>query len=324
MVSIILPVFNGERYLKECVDSVVAQKEGEWELIVVDDGSTDNTPSIISQYDDPRIRYIRKHNSGVTETRWKGIEASRGEWVTFLDADDMLFPDCMENISNHLTNEADIISFDHCTFSKSDDLERVRLESKALSTSCKTYTTDISSCRDILLGKMLPCLWGNVYRRGIFLQNKQSFLNGLKVAEDTFFNLEICLKAMIRIKAIPATLYGYRENLSSVTRSVTPSHFDSIYQSILYLYKLIDCQSVATQTTLRNSVAFRLLLLWSTFMFHTDNSYYTRREMRKKMRLNYLYAFPHLYPYLKVYLLVDLFISSNLSKKLIARKSGNG
>lgn len=322
MISIIVPVYNGERYIKECVDSVLAQKGAEWELIVVDDGSTDRTGAIMSEYDDSRIRYIRKDNSGVTETRWKGVEASRGEWVTFLDADDVLLTDCLYIIFRQLNNSVDIVSFGYTSFSSYKELNQTNHTSvKEGKLVYKSYPDQNLLCKEVLLGKSLPCLWGNIYKRGILSQNKQALLNGLKVAEDTFFNLEICLNSPLKIKTIPAKLYGYRENPSSVTRSITPGRFDAINQAIEYLDSLLGRQPEAIRKELRGSAGFRALLLWSTFMFHPDNPYYTCPKLRGKMRRNYLRSFRHLYPYLKVYLFVDLFISRTLSRSLINRKN---
>lgn len=322
MISIIVPVYNGERYIKECVDSVLTQKGAEWELIVVDDGSTDRTAAIMSGYDDSRIRYILKHNSGVTETRWKGVEASCGEWVTFLDADDILLTDCLEIISSQLNNSVDIVSFGYTSFSSYKELNQINQTSaKEGKLVYKSYPDQNLLCKEVLLGKSLPCLWGNIYKRELLSQNKQAFLNGLKVAEDTFFNLEICLNSPLKIKTIPAKLYGYRENPSSVTRSVTPGRFDNINQAIEYLDSLLGRQPAATRKELRSSAGFRELLLWSTFMFHTDNPYYTCRKLRNKMRRNYFRAFRHLYPYLKAYLFVDLFVYRKVSQCIIQLKS---
>jgi glycosyltransferase involved in cell wall biosynthesis len=87
LISVVIPVFNRERFIKRAIDSVLAQTLREFELIVVDDGSNDNTPLILKSYED-KIKVITTENRGVSHARNRGIEASKGSWVAFLDSDD--------------------------------------------------------------------------------------------------------------------------------------------------------------------------------------------------------------------------------------------
>jgi glycosyltransferase involved in cell wall biosynthesis len=91
LASIVVPVYNGERYLREALDSACAQDYEPCEIVVVDDGSEDGTPRIIRSYD--RVRRVRQDNAGLARAKNVGVEAARGEYITFLDADDVLAPD---------------------------------------------------------------------------------------------------------------------------------------------------------------------------------------------------------------------------------------
>jgi len=91
LVSVIIPTRNRAAMVREAVDSVLAQKDARLELIVVDDGSTDETPEVLSSYRD-RIRLIRQDNRGVSAARNRGVQAARGEWIAFLDSDDLWLP----------------------------------------------------------------------------------------------------------------------------------------------------------------------------------------------------------------------------------------
>ena len=97
-VSIIVPVYNVEKYLEKCLDSIVKQTYENIEIILVDDGSTDKSGTILDQYAemDNRISVIHKKNEGVSTARNTGIEAARGEYICFADADDYLMPDYVE------------------------------------------------------------------------------------------------------------------------------------------------------------------------------------------------------------------------------------
>lgn len=112
LVSIITPIFNSERYLKECIESVVNQTNPMWELILVDDGSTDASPEICDQYalQDKRIRVIHKSNTGQFDSRMEGIKAATGNYCTGLDSDDYLESDFIEKLVSVLNkNKYDIL-----------------------------------------------------------------------------------------------------------------------------------------------------------------------------------------------------------------------
>ena len=107
-ISIIIPAFNQSAYLSEAIKSVLQQSYSEWELIVVDDGSTDETPLVVAQHPDPRIRYIRQANRGLPAARNTGIEASRGDYLAFLDADDYFHPGKLEVQVSHLEQNPEV------------------------------------------------------------------------------------------------------------------------------------------------------------------------------------------------------------------------
>ncbi len=116
MISVVVPVYNVAKYLRRCIDSVLAQTCGDWELVCVNDGSTDGSLDILNEYAarDGRIRIISKQNAGVSAARNDGIAAARGEYVLFLDSDDFIHPQTLE-ITRRIAQEtnADIVSFRH-------------------------------------------------------------------------------------------------------------------------------------------------------------------------------------------------------------------
>ena len=97
LVSIIMPSYNTARFIKETIDSVLAQTYQNWELIIVDDCSTDNTDEIVSAYNDERIRYLKNEkNSGAAVSRNYALREAKGKWIAFLDSDDLWSPDKLE------------------------------------------------------------------------------------------------------------------------------------------------------------------------------------------------------------------------------------
>ena len=95
MISIVMPVRNREVYLAECIDSIIAQSYKDWELIVVDDGSTDSTPELIKYFEekDDRIVYIKGVHNGISVARNTGVQASQGDYIAVMDSDDVMHPD---------------------------------------------------------------------------------------------------------------------------------------------------------------------------------------------------------------------------------------
>ena len=108
-ISVIVPVYNAEKYLRRCIDSILAQTFTDFELLLIDDGSTDSSGKICDEYakKDRRIRVFHKENGGVSSARNVGLSHLRGNWVYFVDSDDYLSPQHLQNYVNYL--DADII-----------------------------------------------------------------------------------------------------------------------------------------------------------------------------------------------------------------------
>ena len=98
-ISVIIPTFNRVRLVVQAIDSVLKQSFHDFEIVVIDDGSSDDTGAVIQQYTDPRVRYIYQENTGLAGARNAGIRAARGQYVAFLDADDLFLP---HNLDSHI------------------------------------------------------------------------------------------------------------------------------------------------------------------------------------------------------------------------------
>ncbi len=112
VVSIVMPVFNAERYLAEALDSVLAQTLSDFELVVVDDGSTDSSPTLLGGYAgrDARVRVIRQPNAGGTRAMQRGVDAARGRYLARFDADDRMMPDRLTVQARYLDAHADVVA----------------------------------------------------------------------------------------------------------------------------------------------------------------------------------------------------------------------
>lgn len=102
MLSVIVPVYNAEEYLRKCIDSILYQTYSDLELLLINDGSTDSSGAVCDEYArrDERVRVIHKENGGVSSTRNLGLDLAQGEWITFVDADDWIEHETYEKFSH--------------------------------------------------------------------------------------------------------------------------------------------------------------------------------------------------------------------------------
>lgn len=107
-ISVVLPVYNGEKYLKESIDSILNQTFSDFEFIIVNDGSTDKTEEIIESYNDGRIKYFKKENSGIVDSLNYGIEKSNTDLIVRMDADDISNPSRLQKLLNFMENNGEV------------------------------------------------------------------------------------------------------------------------------------------------------------------------------------------------------------------------
>ena len=198
-VSIVLPVYNGEKYLVSAIESVLAQSFEDWELLIIDDGSSDRSPSICDKYaeKDPRIKVFHQPNGGVNTARAKGVDNSAGEYLLFLDADDTFSPDAVDYLLAHYTEE--------------DDLLVCGKETKSLSK--EEYIAHLWT------GSIAPALWGKMFKASVYKQMDYAIDRRLVMGEDLLLNSMYALECRI-VKVVPREVYLVNhDNETSVTRT---------------------------------------------------------------------------------------------------------
>lgn len=189
-ISIIVPVYNAEKYLKKCLDSLVNQTKKELEFILINDGSTDKSEEIIKTYKDKRIKYFKNKNQGIGKTRNFGIEKSSGKYLMFLDSDDYFSNDACEILYKEAEKEkADLIVFDYYRVEKGN-LNEVKIESF----NAANIKADPNLLLKINLG---PC--NKIYKTDLIKNNGIKFEESLKY-EDTLFVVKAIYNAQKIIK----------------------------------------------------------------------------------------------------------------------------
>lgn len=213
MVSIIIPVYNASAYLSNCIQSVVNQTYKNIEIIIINDGSTDDSLEICQNFSnkDSRIKIINNKNSGVSVSRNLGIKRSSGDWIIFLDSDDWLEIECItECIYNVKESETDLLCFNHYTNTETSEWEMKPVKDFEI-------TNRFEGLKYLSLSMMFPgfflvkksihidsirAVWGKFFRSSIIKQNKVFFNEKLKISEDAIF----CLDYISHIKR--ATLFN--------------------------------------------------------------------------------------------------------------------
>ena len=209
-VSVIIPVYNVEKYIKECINSLINQTFKDYEIILIDDGSTDESGNICDKYsnDYKFITTIHKKNEGVSIARNKGIEMSTGEYIVFIDADDYLTEDYLKIMVNNIEKfGCDVCT---CNYLKLYDkyIETTNYKNKK-KINKKKYIKIISDEK-----KIGGFLWNKIYRSQIIKDNNLFFDKDICIMEDLLFNIKISSYINYAIH-IDEKLYYYRQRHNS-------------------------------------------------------------------------------------------------------------
>ena len=227
-ISIIVPIYNAENYLKSCLDSVLSQTFKDFEVLMVNDGSTDSSATICQAYAerDSRFRYFEKENGGLSDARNYGLDRAQGVYITFLDADDFLFENYLEKLyqASHLS-DSDILIGGYCRFDGSDFYfynDHFKSDSLNSFTSAQAIQV-LDSMLDVPF-LTFSTAWGKLFKRDLF--DELRFPYG-KYAEDQFLIWKLYMKAA-NIHVFNNASYVYRMNPSGLSSVFSPKHLDYI------------------------------------------------------------------------------------------------
>lgn len=191
LISIIVPVYNVENYVQQCFDSVISQSFKDWEMIIIDDGSTDNSGCICDKYAsiEPRIKVVHQKNGGLSVARNKGISLAQGVYLFFLDSDDYLPEDSLSNLATAAkTHKWPIyIKGNHSVL-----MPNQRLVTTRFAIHRKEYDNKPIDISTFLLDIILPhpLVWNGLIKRQIFKEHNLQFIPDAWPREDLVFHLE--------------------------------------------------------------------------------------------------------------------------------------
>lgn len=215
-ISIIVPIYNAEKYLPQCIDSILAQTFVNFELLLIDDGASDASGRICEEYaqNDPRIRVFHQENAGVSVARNKGIDEAIGKYLTFVDADDWVKPDYLQALYDALPehNQCDglvVESFERIYPDRSVPVEIPNIS---------LYRDDFSRLITEFIAKQMMYAFSKLFSREIIISNRIRFMSEVVCLEDMFFILDYCCYSNYFL-TINVSNYCYRASYSSDTLS---------------------------------------------------------------------------------------------------------
>ena len=276
LLSIIIPVYNVAPYLRQCIESIVNQ-EGNIEIILIDDGSSDESPSICDEYalKDKRIHVIHKQNEGVSSARNTGLDVAKGEWIWFVDGDDYIADNVIKEIHQEIQKRpyADLIQMG---MSYLYDDQRI--------VSQKTEAVDAIKKDRFLLKYITYHNPRILFKREIIENHHLRLTKGIRVAEDQEFQLKYMMLCMTPIQ-IPISAYIYRQREGSATHDSNTSQriVNDTFTVLRNLYLFIREKQIQPDEWLQNR-----LLIMTRSLLYAASQVHNLNKKDIKVKLNQL------------------------------------
>ena len=231
-VSVIVPVYKAEKYLRKCVDSILAQTFRDFEVLLVDDGSPDKSGEICDEYagKDPRVRVFHKENGGVSSARQCGLDNARGEYTIHADPDDWVEPNMLEELyAKAKAEDADMVI---CDFYVNDSRGQRYVRQRPSALDHETVLRE-------LFQQLHGSCWNKLVRRACYREYNVSFPLEISFCEDVYVNVSL-LKHAIKVVYHPKAYYHYvnGNNPNSIVRSYTKATYDHDMRLLGLLDKL--------------------------------------------------------------------------------------
>lgn len=313
-VSVIVPVYNVEKYLRQCLDSIVCQTLENIEIICVNDGSTDNSYTILKEYanKDSRIQIIDKDNSGYGHSMNLGIQRSTGEYIGIVESDDFAKPEMFEVLYNIATShDLDVARCLFSTFKQRDG------SIKKIDASDIKSNVLINPQNDLSLFFQWPSVWANIYKRSFIQQHNLKFLETPGASyQDTAFSFKVYACAQ-KFMLVPEPLIYYRIHEGSSIKSknkafcicdefeeiITFCKNNSLYEKLKFLICYLQYKTYKwNYNRLEMPYRYLFLLYWSKqikknkYLYSKINPYFAFKDIKKIQVIKLL---PLLYKYCK-------------------------
>ncbi len=287
LLSFVIPVYNVETYLEECLDSILCQTTAACELVLVDDGATDSSGGICDRYAQryPNVKVIHKENGGLSSARNAGLSAAEGRYVTFVDSDDRIFPDSVPALLDWIrTEEADLCFLRAAKLfpnGELSDLNEGIVRSELCGKSREAAIEHLAT-----RPKYPGCAWAKLFRRAFLAEHDLHFPFDRRYSEDLGF-LRDCILCAERFDALDVPFYQYRQSRTgSITQKGSAKNF---YDLLLFITESAEKLTVDKQT---KDPASRSAMSFAAYeYFVLLLSYYNLPKADQKLALPQLAAY---------------------------------
>lgn len=235
-ISIIVPIYNTEKYLRHCIDSILNQSFTDFELLLIDDGSKDRSGFICDEYakKDSRIHVCHKKNAGIASARNTGLDLSHCDWIAYIDGDDWVEPSYLEELYTAATNnDADIAI---CGFRFAFDDGHYSYQSPCVWEDNKEYSMSQ------YISSIWTSAWGSIQKRSLYTTNGVRSPDGIGYCEDFHLMVRLCYFAN-KIISIDRPLYNYRQHAASIVHSLCEKTWHDeikVYKNIIDFFDIND------------------------------------------------------------------------------------
>lgn len=276
-LSVVLPVYNVENYIKECLDSILCQEFTNFELIIIDDGSVDNTREIVSDYKDYRIRYFFQENSGLSAARNLGITKAEGDFIIFIDSDDIIKPDLFKKCILMIdSKKLDMLFFGFQMFSCSEGGEKIFGKERIPNVSGILESTD--GLKELFKDNIPHFSWANMIRRSTLINNNIRFPENRNYED--FATTYKLIYFSERIGFIDDTSYLYRQRDNSIMHKASDKESENILISEHEIVEFIEKNEPSIKALSYNYIFRRLF----DALRYTNNNELTIRISKDLMK----------------------------------------
>lgn len=274
LVSIVIPIYNAQKYLEECLASVLKQSYSNLEVICVNDGSTDKSDEILGAVRDNRVICVRQDNKGVSSARNHGLQLAKGEWILLLDADDILSEHAVEYmLGAAIDSQIDMVipkyvrALSKLESGTGDCIEVLPKFMTLILLDYLQYNSKLPKKFQFPNEWALAYSWGRMFRKSI-LRHGISFDDRLILGEDVLWNLDL-FQVIHRIKLLDKTCYYYRQNQESVTSNFQPRRFVNTKLLAQAIFKRICTDNTQMQAA-RQFIFGRVIHCYWDYFDHID------------------------------------------------------
>ncbi len=276
-ISVMIPVYNGEQYIKECLDSLINQTYADFEIVVVNDGSTDNTRSIVEEYvaKDSRVLLVNQENQGLSAARNRLLKESHSDLLTYVDADDWCDPDYLEYLLNiQQETQADIVACNHYIVTERGKNSRFKCVE-----GVEKLTTQDSMLNILYHEAPDVSAWGKLYKRHVF--KGVEYPNG-RLFEDTYVIVSLLNNSKVLGMGYEPKYY-YRYTVNSISKQVSIEHYFDFVSSVNHM---IDLMNISTPEMLQGSKRRVCHAALSTLRLNCRDEKPNTRELITCIRIN--------------------------------------